>query len=187
MKRQYLGDSKDSFKWDYHHFLVEALGYRQLQVVWMMTPDDHGPDGRTPPELFPANPEVLKFCNKLKKKRDPGMLLDLPATTTASYKVILYKTDESLAKTNRGAYFSDLAHGPDQVIFLDPDNGFEPERSFNEKHVRYAEVEGILQKVSPASIITVFQHHRRMSFPDDLARIRQRLYSGYSTAIHWHS
>ena len=26
MKRQYLGDSKDSFKWDYHPFLVDALG-----------------------------------------------------------------------------------------------------------------------------------------------------------------
>lgn len=40
MKLQYLGDSKDSFKWDYHHFLVDALGYRHFQIVWMMTTDN---------------------------------------------------------------------------------------------------------------------------------------------------
>ena len=40
MKLQYLGDSKDSFKWDYHHFLMEALGYSQLTIAWMLTPDD---------------------------------------------------------------------------------------------------------------------------------------------------
>lgn len=28
MKRQYLGDSKDSFKWDYLYFLVE--GFRNV-------------------------------------------------------------------------------------------------------------------------------------------------------------
>lgn len=187
MKRQYLGDSKDSFKWDYLHFLVGALGYGQLQIVWMMTPDDHGPDGGTPPERFQARPEILKFCNRLKKMRDPGLLVDLPATTSAPYEVSLYKPDENLVKTSRGTYFSDLTNGSDQVIFLDPDNGFEPERSFNEKHVRYSEVEEILKRVSPASVITVFQHHRRQNFPDDLARIRQRLYSGNSTAIYWHS
>jgi hypothetical protein len=38
MKRQYLGDSKDSFKWDYLHFFVEKLGYSQLKIAWMMTP-----------------------------------------------------------------------------------------------------------------------------------------------------
>lgn len=43
MKRQYLGGSKGSFKWDYHHFLVEALGYSQLTIAWIMTADDNGP------------------------------------------------------------------------------------------------------------------------------------------------
>ena len=40
MKRQYLGDSRDSFKWDYHRHLVPALGARELQIVWMMAPGD---------------------------------------------------------------------------------------------------------------------------------------------------
>jgi hypothetical protein len=67
MKRQYFGDSKDCFKWDYHHYLVDALGYRQLQIVLMMTPDDDGPAGGTPPEHFPARLELLNFCNDLQQ------------------------------------------------------------------------------------------------------------------------
>lgn len=187
MKLQYLGDSKDSFKWDYHHFLVESLGYERLQIAWMMTPDDHGPDGATPAERFPARPEILSFCNKLRQTRDPVLLSELPAITHAPYAVSLYKSNENLANANRDTYFSGIEAKCDQVVFLDPDNGFEPEKSFTGKHVRYAEVERVLKMVSPSSVITVFQHHRRRKFPDDFARIRQRLHSGSAVAIYWHS
>ena len=93
MKRQYLGDSRDSFKWDYHHFLVPALGLGKLQVVWMMTTDDGGGDGKTAPELFPARREILGFCNALRDSRDPRELARLPATTGESYKVTLVGSD----------------------------------------------------------------------------------------------
>lgn len=187
MKRQYLGDSKDSFKWDYHHFLIEALGYSQLKIAWMMTPDDDGPDGKTQPELFPARPEIIHFCNRLRLTRDPALLSELPATTGARYAVRFHNPDDSLNDSNRDLYFSGIETGPDQVLFLDPDNGFEPERSFSEKHVRYSDVDRILKTISPRSVVTVFQHHRRKQFSEDFARIRERLLSGYSTAIHWHS
>ena len=187
MKRQYFGDSKDCFKWDYHNYLVDALGYRQLQIVLMMTPDDDGPDGGTPPERFAACPEVLNFCNDLRRTREPADLATLPKKTAARYEVRLYKPYEILTNSNRVSYFWKITDGPDQVLFLDPDNGFEPERSFSEKHVRYAEVEHILSKLSANSIVTVFQHHRRKTFDDDFSRIQKRLISGNSTAICSHS
>ena len=34
-------------------------------------------------------------------------------------------------------------------------------------------------------MVVVFQHHRRKKFADDFARIRERLLSGYSSAIYW--
>ncbi len=187
MKRQYLGDSKDSFKWDYHHFLVGELGYSEFKIAWMMTPDDHGPDGKTSPELFPARPEVLAFCNHLRSCRDPSLLSELPATTGAGYSVSFHKPDHHLDRNNRAAYFSAIRLSPSQVLFLDPDNGFEPERSFSEKHVRYAEVENIISRSPPNSLVTVFQHHRRKKFPEDFSRIRERLRVGYATAIYGHS
>jgi hypothetical protein len=73
------------------------------------------------------------------------------------------------------------------LVFLDPDNGFEPEGGCSEKHVTYAEVDRLLNTISPGSIISVFQHHRRKKFDDDFAQIRARLRIGYATAIYWHS
>lgn len=186
MKRQYLGDSRDSFKWDYHHFLVPALGLGELQVVWMMTPDDGGGDGKTAPELFPARPEVLAFCNSLRHSRDPSALAGLPATTGESYKVRLVGSSEHFVHRDRGAYFAGIEPAPG-VIFLDPDNGLEPEKSCSEKHVSYGEIDGLVGRMPQGSVISVFQHFRRKPFPDDFARIRERLKSGYTTAIYWHS
>lgn len=187
MKRQYLGDSKDSFKWDYLHFLTEKLGYHHLNIIWMMTADDNRSDGKTPPERYPARPEILNFCKSLKTMRDPMVLTGLPAVTGAAYKLTLYKSNDNLTNANRASYFSDVTIGCDQVLFLDPDNGFEPERSFSEKHVRYSDIESLLRTVTPASIITVFQHHRRKRFSDDFTHIQKRLLLGNSTAICWHS
>ena len=59
MKLQYLGDSKDSFKWDYHDFLVSELEYPLLNIALMMTLDDGGNDGKTHPSLSPARDEII--------------------------------------------------------------------------------------------------------------------------------
>ncbi len=71
MKLQYLGDSKDSFKWDYHDFLVSELEYPLLNIALMMTPDNNGNDGKTKSSLFPAKEEIEEFCQYLKKRIDP--------------------------------------------------------------------------------------------------------------------
>lgn len=185
MKRQYLGDSKDSFKWDYLHFLVEALGYRQLEIAWVMSADDGGSDGRTAPELFPARKEILGLCHQLRAKRDPGLLFGLPATTRANYTVSIHDGGEADHGNREGSFFAGIEAGPEQVIFLDPDNGFEPERSSTDRHVRYADLDRLMSTVPSDAVVVVFQHHRRKKFADDFARIRERLLSGYSSAIYW--
>ena len=73
------------------------------------------------------------------------------------------------------------------MLFLDPDNGFEPEKSINEKHIGYNDISYILDQVSEKTVLSVFQHHRRKSFPADFARIKGRILSGHATAIYWHS
>lgn len=186
MKRQYLGDSRDSFKWDYHDFLASRLGAPELQVVWMMTPDDGGGDGKTAPEWFPARREVLDFCNALRRDRDPRHLARLPAVTDATYSVRLIGTDEEFSGKNRETYFAKVVPSRG-VVFLDPDNGLEPEKSCSEKHVKYSEIEDLVNRMSPESVISVFQHFRRKPFAEDFAQIRERLGTGLATAIYWHS
>jgi hypothetical protein len=187
MKRQYLGDSKDSFKWDYHDYLTSALGYPMLNIMLMLTPSDESNDGETHPELFPAREAILSFCHDLRRQRNIQFIKELPAATNSKYFVELHKEEAYLTTRNRRDYFSDISAEPRQVLFLDPDNGFEPEKSNNEKHVLYSDVNTILKQIAPEAVISVFQHFRRVSFADDFARIKERMPSGYTTALHWHS
>ena len=185
MKRQYLGDSKDAFKWDYHDYLVSELNYPALVIALMMTPDDTSDEGKSKPSLFQARKGIINFCNELRKTRSLESIRSLPLKTGNSYAVALHKGDEFFTMQNRNQHFSNFDSQFDQVILLDPDNGFEPEKSLKNKHVSYSEITKILKQTSQNSIISVFHHFRRISFADDYARIKERIEEGYSTAIYW--
>ena len=187
MKKQYLGDSKDSFKWDYLDYLTNGLYYPLLNVALMLTPDDNSNQGKTSPERFPSRKEVIDFCRVLKKQRDFQLIKKLPKSTGSKYLVDLHKDENYLTSDNRKEYMTDISSEKRQVLFLDPDNGFEPEKSRNEKHVLYSDVVAILKHVSEEAVILIFQHFRYISFNKDYARIKERIPSGYTTAIYWHS
>jgi hypothetical protein len=185
MKLQYLGDSKDSFKWDYHGYLTSKLACQKLNIILMLTPDDNTRDGRTHPELFPARTEIISFCHELRRERDVQLLRGLPRVTRASYVVDLHRPGTYYARQSGREYFSELSSEGQCLFFLDPDNGFEPETS-NDKHVLYADVAGILKLMPGASVISVFQHFRRIPFEMDFARIKQHLAHLHVSAVYWH-
>ncbi len=187
MKKQYLGDSKDSFKWDYHDYLTSALRYPRLTIILMLTPDDHSRDGETHPELFPARRAVIGYCHNLRSQRNVQLLRELPTATAASYLVDLHRPETSFIGKNRRRYFSGLPAEGKRLFFLDPDNGFEPERSSSEKHVLYSDIDAILKEISGDSVVSVFQHFRRIPFDKDFARIKERLASTHVAAVYWHS
>ena len=187
MKLQYLGDVKDCFKWDYLDYLVSELGYRYLNIAFMMTPDDSSRDGNLEPSGFDARRGIVEFCKELQQNRSLDYVKKLPEVSGSTYSIAFHK-DSALFKNNeRFEYFSGIDGKEDQVFFLDPDNGFEPEKSCNEKHVKYSDIEEILGRLSEKSIVVVFQHHRRKAFSDDFMGIKERITSGYTTAIYWQS
>jgi len=186
MKKQYLGDSKDSFKWDYHVFLVRELNYQVLNVVLMLTPDNKSNEGETPPTLFPARKEIIEFCNDLRNDRDIDLITSLPHRTGAKYRINLHNRGIYITNQNRKTHFSGLLPNEDQLLLIDPDVGFEPENSFSKQHILYADIVNILEQVSARSVVSVFQHFRRKHFVEDFARIKERLEVGYTTAIYWH-
>jgi hypothetical protein len=191
MKLQYLGDSKDSFKWDYHDYLTSNLGYPFLNILLMMTPDDQSNDGKTPPSDFHAKVEIIDFCEVLRKHRNLDLIPELPNRTGSKYIVKLHKPNIYITNRNRTSYFSGVTAEYNQVVFLDPDNGFQPEKRFNKKHVLYSDLDSLLQQISSRSVISVFQHSRRyISFTKVFECIRCHLseFSIYNvTAIYWHS
>ncbi len=187
MKKQYLGDSKDSFKWDYHDFLARELNSQVLNVVPMLTPDDKGNEGGTPATLFPAQKEIIEFCNDLRNVRDIGLVTSLPHRTNAKYRVNLHNRSTYITNQNRRRYFSGLLPDEDQLFLIDPDIGFEPEKSFSEQHILYTDIVDILKQVPARSVVSVFQHFRYKPFDKDFARIKKRLEVGHATAVYWHS
>ena len=188
MKLQYLGDSKDCFKWDYLHALAIALNYRQLRIALMLTPDDPGTDGRTAPERYPAHPEILALCRTIRSSRNPALVADLPVAFRAPYSVVFHEPGRWFSADVRREYFAALRPAAREILFFDPDNGFEPEQDFSEKHLRYAELEQNLQAAPADFVAVVFQHHRRRKFSDDFARICKRLPpTVHATAIYWQS
>lgn len=187
MKLQYLGDSKDSFKWEYHSRLTSALGADELCLALMMTDNDSTGEGKTRPELFPASDNVIDYCNSLRECKSIGELHRLPVLTGAGYSVKVVDESVRFVHAGRREYFSSLEIRGRQVIFLDPDNGFAPEKSFGEKHLSYEDIQFLTDRMDCGSVISVFHHFRRVSFPDDYAKISEKLDGLYTTAVYWHS
>lgn len=185
MKTQYLGDSKDSFKWDYLDFLANELDYSLLNIILMMTPDDKSNHGKTHPKLFPARNDIIEFCNDLRNERDVNLIKSLPCRTNSKYRVNLHNEDRYITNQNRKTYFSGLSSKEDQLLFVDPDIGFEPEKSVSEKHILYSDLSQIMAQISEESVVSVFQHFRREPFNKSFNRIVERLEIGYAIAIHW--
>lgn len=184
MKLQYLGDSKDAFKWDYLDFLARSLNFSTLTVVPMLTPEDDGEQGGTQPTDFPCSDAVLRFCNVLRDRRSLGELLALPNYTGASYSVALHKEADQFTNRGRRNYFKGLPASPRNLVFVDPDNGFEPE-NITKQHICYSDMAELLKQCTNDSVVSVFQHFRRTPFRDDFAQIREQLDGVPTTAVYW--
>lgn len=187
MKLQYLGDSKDSFKWDYHDFLVSELGYPLFNIALMMTPDGESGHGRSSPTQFGAKREIIAFCEGLRRSRSIESIKTLPDISGSSYRVDFHNGSVLLTNGNRSAYFRGFSQLEDQVVFLDPDIGFEPEKSLDDGHVGYKDVARILDQLSEESIVSVFQcWPHKGTFPDVFKHVKARTVAPcYSTAICW--
>ena len=196
MKLQYLGDSKDAFKWDYLDFLARRVHITYLDIVPMKTPNDESGEGKTSPLRFPASDSVQAFCCHLQQNRSFDELSKLPCYTDGNYQVRLHNSNDVFkdAAHHRASYFSDIPceKKSARILFLDPDIGFQPSKTVNDKHVKYADVATIWSQITVDSIVCVFQHGRRMHYPfnEHYAEIKRGLQcigSFFSTAIYWRS
>ncbi len=192
MKKQYLGDSKDSFKWDYLDFLMKEIQYCHLNVILMVTPNDSSKEGKTSPRLFPASCGILDFCDDLQENRDFRTLHKLPKYMKSNYTVCLHKLNSCLENANskRGEYFSDIDAAKKQILFLDPDIGFEPEIAIKNHHIKYSDMKNIWEQILDDTVVVVFQHNRRCRFALHYDEIKKNLnrdlsFSWDSTALFW--
>jgi hypothetical protein len=166
MKLQFLGDSRDSFKWDLLHHVVTSTqpAFRELVFVPMLTPDVPGlGHGSTPATRYPCRPNVLKFVHSLAVKprsfervASLGSLPDMP-----SFMVHIHQPDQQLGfGWQRHFYWQRLLEQPraESLVFIDPDNGFETNSQAGQQHLRYGEAAALLSRLPVTSALVVFQY-----------------------------
>lgn len=169
MKNQYFGDKRDYLKYDVLERLTTDLPeIDQLTCAWMLTPPDTTGQGRVP---FVPDPELPKLTAFFRNRLDSGG----PDQTRVaqmrayfgrrSFRFFSYRDDrEDFGLATRTEYFASI---PDEalrhsVVFFDPDVGMEP-GLWNEKHLRFEELAGILVRMDEASVAVVFQYARRIA------------------------
>lgn len=192
MKLQFLGDSRDSFKWDLlHHSVTEAVPrFLRLVFVPMLTPDDEAlPHGRTPAERFRCRPEIRRFVESLRTEpRELERVVQLGSLPDfQAFPVEVFQPRRELGFGWRCAeYWRQLASSvlANDPVFLDPDNGFETGGTAGTQHVRFGEVDLLLDRISPTAAICVFQYRAQGQSWD---KVFERIEAGLPAETVLHS
>ena len=191
MKRQYLGDSRDSFKWHYHDYLVNNNpNAGSLGVIPMLRPNDDTTEGSTNSFDYKGSSETQDFCDLLRVSRDISDIRLLPNYTKSNYQLIVHKPFEFYRYKSSREYFEDI---PDTNICLfDPCTGFEPNNP-NDDHIQYEDIAYFINTLPKRGVFSIYQHFRRKKFTEDFKGISKKLVENSrpfylnSCAIYWRS
>lgn len=183
MKLQYLGDSRDAFKWDLLHWLCTRAepAFGRLLFIPLLTPDDLVPsDGRTPHAWFSCRPLIRPFVAGLAAA--PRSLERIAALGGLEgghpLEVTVAQADAFVEDGARRASYWDWCHPEryaDTLVFLDPDNGFETRTQHGPKWVRHAEVKWLLERLPESAAVAVYQHRPRRRWARLFKDLRTRL------------
>ena len=193
MKLQYLGDSRDAFKWDLLHWLCSraAPHFSRLLFVPLLTRDDPKPtDGRTPHTRFPARPEIQAFVGSLRGHPDG---LDAIRALGRIDSATVFDVNVHSPRTfvpdglDRTKYWSALEPSRFQntLVFLDPDNGFEIKSEKGGKWILDSEVAWLLCELPSSSAVVIYQHRPHRPWATVFEALTPRLqYAAYASAAY---
>lgn len=183
MKNQYFGDVNDYRKYGLLRCLLAGNDLRLL-VAWMLTLDDGRTDGR-----------FIRYLGKPERHRhhDPELFDTLKAFLAgdAVRRVSQISQSSLLSRTGyfrdivpdpageRSRWFAALKRAVDSadIVFLDPDNGFEVKsvpygRKGSSKYVFWDEVETL---ASAGKSLVIYQHFRRVKRVELIAGMEAEL------------
>lgn len=168
MKKQYLGDIRDLFKFDIASFMfVGETIFRGFSYIPMLTPNDDGNDGRFRnyrcARAGTHNNKLMEclsmYHSQDRDQRDFGFVQQY--FENAGTRMEIYGKKAYFSARNREAYFERI---PERIVagclvFIDPDNGMEMQRS-DDRHILFSEIEMVLGKGDERSAVSVIQFRK---------------------------
>lgn len=163
MKDQYFGDKRDFFKYHLALTLVEQLHLDGFTLVTMLTASTGGNDGNQMDlRLRRLRPDLHDFLTDSVADESTRKVASLRAYMEARHprvRYVGYEDSEPMTSRTRTGYFSRLQpfalHRA--VILIDPDNGFEVQRS-GEKHLLHSEFAEVFEAMDDESVLVAYQH-----------------------------
>lgn len=185
MKNQYFGDVNDFKKYGLLRSIIDVTGLRIL-VVWMLTPDDGGPDGRLteyldkPGTYRGCDPELFDGLKGLLSNNSPRAVSSIEQVGLVPMATYFSEITPDASGLRR-QWFGSLKKqaGNAQMVFLDPDNGLEVKskpygRKLSSKYLYWREVEELWSEGKSLLIYQHFIREKRLKFVemmlDDLSR-----------------
>jgi len=183
MKKQYLGDIRDLFKYDLIQCILE--GIRMLQgftFIPMLTENDpkKGDGNKRDFNKAKAGTNNKDLVDSLKKynKIDPNER-DFTEVKkhfeSRGFEIRIYEERGNKYFTNikrsRDEYFEHIPLGllHKSLVFVDPDNGLQIKDS-TEKHLLYGEVKNLYERMDKDSILMIYQQFPREDHEEYLSR-----------------
>jgi len=166
MKNQYFGDINDYRKYALLRTLCDCD--TRLSVCWMLTPDDHGPDGKKTKyldqrerwrhfahELYDSLRGAVPYSRRVAWAEETGIL-----RSACFFSRLLNDS-----RVHRGLYFKDFlccAHSS-ELVFFDPDNGLEvPSKPYGTKDSsKYLYWKELKDTWTAGHSVLLYQHFRR--------------------------
>ncbi len=193
MKNQYFGDKRDLLKYSLLETLASGLpGIRQLTCIWMLTAPAVNNDGN---RHFASSRDATRlelFLNACVTggRRDVRNLATYMSATSVRY--LSYGDDPSslFSAESRQAYFGAIPRAAlkRSIVFFDPDNGLEPDKSCRDAHLSYRELDSVFTQMDRFSTAVIYQHLPRrpptLFWPELTTKLRARLHCsvGYIAA-----
>lgn len=167
MNQTYCGDSRDLFKYDLIHTILDQVSpdISSFLFIPMVTP--YNPDaGRKIPGV--NNKELVKLFTPFAAEN--GMVdyfREIRHFFESRGIRIKIENPMPFERKHRVEYFSRIQeHIPERaLIFFDPDTGLKEENA-TEKHLKYSEMKKIFDLMDRHSILMVYQHFPRYSKSD---------------------
>jgi len=181
----YFGDTRDLFKFDLvRHMMKADPSFDSFTFIPMLTGTDAGARGKksTKTDLTKAkksgkagsqNQELVAQMERLQEIEDDLDYFQHILGYFEREQILAHIiADQTFTHKDRSQYFSNiLSKIPKKsLIFLDPDTGLEESRP-TEKHLLFAEVRQIADRMDNRSVLMIYQHFPRVKH-DEYVRER---------------